>query len=85
MSSAVDVIKNLDRRVFALETERFDETSGAVVQIAKLYADIEITARLTAYLHKYHRCGTQIGSVAVTGAQSNPNTYTIRTAPYLRL
>lgn len=85
MSSAVDVIKNLDRRVFALESERFDETSGAVVQIDKLYADVDVSVKLTAYLHKYHRCGEQVGSVAVTGAQSNPNIYTIRTSPYLRL
>lgn len=85
MSDAVDVLKNLDRRVSALESERSDEMGESIVQIAKLYGDIEIEIRLKAYLHRYHRCGEQINSIAITGAQANSPVYIIRAAPYLRL
>lgn len=58
MSSAVDVLKNLDRRVTALESERLDDTTaGALTSILKLYADVDVEVTLKYWVHTYRKCG----------------------------
>lgn len=56
MSTSVEILKNLDRRVDALETERFDDYSEFTM-ILKHYADVEIEIKLTAWLHTYRKAG----------------------------
>ncbi|TCM89597.1 hypothetical protein EV294_11262 [Paenibacillus sp. BK033] len=61
MSSATDILKNLDRRVSALESERLDDAAaGALTSILKLFADFEVEVKLNYRLHRYHLCGQVI-------------------------
>lgn len=58
MSSATDIVKNLERRVSALESERLDDAAaGALTSILKLFADFEVEVKLNYRLHRYHLCG----------------------------
>jgi hypothetical protein len=57
MSGVNGIIRNLDKRVGALESDGLEE-SAILTQITKLYADIEISVVLTANLHQYPVCGT---------------------------
>lgn len=58
MSSAIEILKNLDRRVSALETERLDDTTvGALNDILKQYADVEVDVKLNYWVHRYRKCG----------------------------
>jgi hypothetical protein len=70
MSSAADVLKNLDRRVGALESDRLGDSAASLTQILKLYADVEVEVTTRYWLHRYRKCGdTQplYGAVCGTG------------------
>lgn len=72
MSNAIDILKNLDRRVVALESERLDDAAaGALTSILKLYADFDVVVTLTYDLHRYRLVGetTEVVGLGVTDTQ----------------
>lgn len=82
MSGVNEILQNLDKRVGALETADLED-SAVLTQIAKLYADFEIEVRWKAYLHRYHRCGESVESVA--NMNVNNREYTLFCSPDLYL
>ncbi|WP_069649634.1 hypothetical protein [Caloranaerobacter ferrireducens] len=52
-------VAKLNSRVEALESNTLDE-NAAIAQISKFYSDIKITVNITAKLHQYPICNTNI-------------------------
>ncbi|MGF9711710.1 hypothetical protein [Paenibacillus naphthalenovorans] len=51
-----DQVNDLSKRIGALESEGFDESSS-VARITKIYGNLKITMKIKAWLHEYRKCG----------------------------